>query len=66
MGFHRPKHNSRFHLHMHLIVGDMKEERHENFYGMGIGLVSVERVFELFEEDPTFNQEELQTNKKKK
>ena len=63
MGFHRPRHNSQFHLHLHLIVGDLLTERHEKIYGMGTGLVSVERVFELYKEDSTFNQKELLVGK---
>lgn len=33
MGFHLPKRNSIYHLHLHLIVTPLLLDKHENLYG---------------------------------
>ena len=49
MGFHKPERNSQYHLHLHLVVWPLKDpERHERAYGEGKGLVTVQSVYEIF------------------
>ena len=36
IGFHKPPHNSQYHLHLHLIVLPLKDPKHEITYGANL------------------------------